>query len=407
MREVRMSTNPDDATARLMQAERDRLFQLPDFLRDRPDDEKGILLSNRIKQYCEQYKLIDPFDADRLLRPAGYDLTVGKNYSKNGERYALNAGMEFEIEPYQVAIIETFETLNLPEFLIGRWNIRVQLAYEGLLWVGGAQVDPGFRGYLCCPIYNLSTKPVILRFGQELAMIDFVTTTPFKDGECKRFDWRNRKKLIFQNYALLSSGIEKQVKDFKADIQTARQETTDALAKSKEELRSELKDADTATKQSVGDIHRRIDTFLALVFTVVAVLFAGLGIIATSRPDERSFINPPAWIAAIALYFALRAHRPSGQDPPKQEWYSRLAVALTIAAAVLLVSLGYHAWDSRISYRDLTDAKDRASTAASAVDREKQERQTAIQNLQNQVDAKLTELQQQINRLQPAQSKAK
>lgn len=86
----------------------------------------------------------------------------------------------FVIPSYQVAIVQIRETLNLPKFLIGRWNIRVKRAYEGLLWVGGAQVDPGFRGHLCCPIYNLSNKEVRLEFGDTLAMIDFVVTTPFK-----------------------------------------------------------------------------------------------------------------------------------------------------------------------------------------------------------------------------------
>ena len=48
----------------------------------------------------------------------------------------------------------------MPRFLIGRWNIRVTVAYKGLLWVGGPQVDPGWVGHLFCPIYNLSDQEV-------------------------------------------------------------------------------------------------------------------------------------------------------------------------------------------------------------------------------------------------------
>jgi hypothetical protein len=68
------------------------------------------------------------------LRPAGYDLRVGSNYAIAGELHTLNEGGSLTIKPYQVAVIQTLETLNLPDFLIGRWNIRVKFAYKGLLW---------------------------------------------------------------------------------------------------------------------------------------------------------------------------------------------------------------------------------------------------------------------------------
>ena len=160
--------------------EKRRLAELPYFDDERAHAGNGVLLSDAIEHYSgEPFQLISPFKRE-YLRPAGYDLRVGDNYAKDGKPYRLTVGNDLTIEPYQVAVIQTLETLNLPSFLIGRWNIRVGLAYRGLLWVGGAQVDPGFRGRLSCPIYNLSTKPVQLKHGDELAMIDFVTTTPVR-----------------------------------------------------------------------------------------------------------------------------------------------------------------------------------------------------------------------------------
>ena len=386
-----MSSNPgEDEAARLKEAERERLFKLPDF--PTANDQNGVLLSDRIKYYCQdQYKLIAPFEPERLLRPAGYDLTVGGNYSINGDTRALNEGMKLEIGPYQVAIIQTYETLNMPRFLIGRWNIRVKLAYKGLLWVGGAQVDPGFRGHLCCPIYNLSTRPVVLQYREPIAMIDFVTTTPYEEGECKKFDWQ-KGKVLFPEYPLLDSGIEDEVKKFRQRIQEAEEKTKESLDRASKD-----------TKSSLSEISSRIDTFLVLVFTVVAVLFAGLGIVATTSPAERSFINPPAWVAAIALYFAMRAR--SSSDAGKK-WYSRRALALVIAGAVLIVSLSIDSWGSRL-LNDLLGAKGLASRAVTAVGQEKEDRETAIRDLQRQSDAKLDELRQQLSRLQAGASKPK
>ncbi len=279
-----------------------------------------------------------------------------------------------------MAVIETYETLNIPEFLIGRWNIRVQLAYKGLLWVGGAQVDPGFRGYLSCPIYNLSTEPLKLRFQEKLAMIDFVTTTRFKEGECERFDWRSRRMLLFSDYPLLDSGIEAEVRKFGESIQSAKTETISSLDKANEN-----------TKTKLGEIHNRIDTFLGLVFTVVAVLFAGLGIVATTTPAERSFINPPAWVAAIALYFALRSR--SAPDAARDEWFSRRVGAFLIAGAVILASLAYHAWETRV---ELGEAKEQTAQAISALAKERQDREAAISQLRLESDSKLNNLRQQL-----------
>jgi len=385
-----MSTNADDSTVAIKEAERRRLLQLPGYPHHRPAEECGVLLSDRIQHYCDKYQLIDPFERENL-KPAGYDLTVGRNYSRSGQQLALDDGMELVIGPYQVAIIQTHETLNMPEFLIGRWNIRVKLAYKGLLWVGGAQVDPGFRGHLCCPIYNLSTEPVRLKFRDTIAMIDFVTTTPLGPA-CKRFDWRS-KWLVFREYPLLSSGIEARVSEFKDEIESARKETKDELSKTK-----------SNNDRSLGEINSRIDTFLALVFTVVAVLFAGLGIVATTSPGERSFINPPAWVAAIALYFALRARRPLGAVG-EQPWFSRRAVALIIAGAVVIASLAVHSWDARMSYTDLTTAKDRATRALGTADREVEDRRNAIQELRRQSDGRFNALQQELDRLQKTPSK--
>jgi deoxycytidine triphosphate deaminase len=392
-----MSTSSDDKAAGLREAERERLFHLSDFPSERPHDETGVLLSNRIKHYCLKYKLIDPF-SENLLRPAGYDLTVGRNYSILGERKALNDGMRLEIKPYQVAIIETYETIHLPRFLVGRWNIRVKRAYEGLLWVGGAQVDPGFRGNLCCPIYNLSTEAVSLAFRDTLAMIDFVTTTPFEEGACKEFPWRDRGMLIFSDYPLLRSGIEAQVDQFKQTIGEAKKETS-----------SELSEFKKSTEASFRSVEMRIDSFVARIFTVVAVLFTALGITATKASDQLPFLSSPVWVAAVALWFALRANVDrSHKEPPKADrwssWITPGVLAVAITAVIVAASMFLKAREGRVSPVEVQQVTEQASRTASAIEREKQERATAIQQLRQQSDAKIDSLQQQVNQLRQKQA---
>jgi deoxycytidine triphosphate deaminase len=90
------------------------------------------------------------------MHPAGYKLTVGNEFYLEGKFYRLPSFSDalsdeqrpcVEIPPFQVAVLKTAETICMPRFLIGRWNIVVKMAYRGLLWVGGAQVDPGYIGH--------------------------------------------------------------------------------------------------------------------------------------------------------------------------------------------------------------------------------------------------------------------
>ena len=189
-------------------AERARLEALVPSEVDHRADEYGVLLSDQIIFYAENHHLISPFKHE-YLKPAGYELTVGDEYFISGEY--LNVSLDrpetarITIPPFEVAVIKTRETLCLPRYLIARWNIRVKHAYSGLLWVGGPQVDPGYVGHLFCPIYNLSDKPVTLNFGDALALMDFVKTTPF-DGRkpasaLKRYPLPP-KRLIIQDYGI-------------------------------------------------------------------------------------------------------------------------------------------------------------------------------------------------------------
>ena len=149
----------------------------------------GVLLSDQIRELAQRHSLIDPFD-DKNLKSAGYELTIGDEFYVGGVYHDFSqSGMSdtLVLPPFEVAVIKTAERVCLPRFLIARWNLRVRYAYRGLLWVGAAQVDPGYAGYLFCPIYNLSHKSVALPRGEQIALIDFVKTTPYRRDMCVRY----------------------------------------------------------------------------------------------------------------------------------------------------------------------------------------------------------------------------
>lgn len=182
----------------------------------------GVVLSDGIEFYCRQFDLICPFEKSNV-KPANYKLSVGDEYVIGGEIRVLAdqpGRNKIVIPSFEVAVIKTWETLNIPRFLIARWNIRVALAYKGLLWVGGPQVDAGYVGHLFCPIYNLSDKEVVLSLRESIAVIDFVKTTRFTEGVSQDYKPAIPERIIIEDYepealkSALATVVNREIRGF-------------------------------------------------------------------------------------------------------------------------------------------------------------------------------------------------
>lgn len=249
--------------------------KLPPCPEDDPKINVGVLTSDEIKHCVEAFELVDPFDED-LLWPARYKLTLGKEYAIGGKRKSLSeeSGKDIlEIPPFQVAIVSTKEKLNLPRFLIARWNLDISLVYKGVLWVGGPQVDPGWYGPLRCPLYNLSNETINLRYGEIIASIDFVRTTPFKKSKSEEYP-RPPKRVKFSDYdTTLQSALFVEVRE--------------KILKSEEEV------------EKIGE---RVNRYFGIIFTVLAILIAAISLAVTR--DES--LGVPLW-GWFAILFSVSA----------------------------------------------------------------------------------------------------
>jgi deoxycytidine triphosphate deaminase len=151
----------------------------------------AVLLSDQIEFYSRELPVplishpdearspIEQEDFDLCIDAASYKLRLGGEADIGGKWGVVDEKHPLVLDPHQVAVVVTFESINLPRFLIGRWNLRVQWVYEGLLWVGGPQVDPGWTGQLYCPIYNLAERQVVIPYKERVFTIDFTRTSPF------------------------------------------------------------------------------------------------------------------------------------------------------------------------------------------------------------------------------------
>jgi len=242
-------------------------------------------------------------------------------------------------------------------------------------------------------------------------MIDFVTTTPFEEGASRPFQWWDKKNVVFQQYnTQLGSGVEGKLREIRDEIEGGVRKTEKQIAAVSSEV-----------SQITSHIRERIDRFVSLTFTVVAVLFTALGIVATRGSAETSFWSSTAWIAGVALYFALRP-RPvwdrareernggtgDGEDSPRRSrrWYTALLtnhLELVIASLIVFGSMWFHFLNARVSANEIEQARRQASQAISALAQEKEHREAEIWKLRQESDAKVDSLQRQINLLQQSQ----
>lgn len=277
--------------------EKDRLRALAE-LRPAVDDYPGhgVVLAEGIQSYCVNFKLISPFEK-RNLKPANYKLRVGDQYAINGKILPLSdedGKDELIIPPFAVAVLKTYETINMPQFLIARWNIQVQKAYDGLLWVGGPQVDAGFVGHLACPIYNLSAHDVKLRYRDSFAVIDFVKTTPYVQGESMDYDPVPPDRVLFEDYhpENLESGL--------VTLSTPRLDT----------FATELQDLQKSMNERMKTLEDRAMAQAGIGLTLIGILFAALAILVTNTSNHISVWNYVAvCIAVLALLLAATKHR--------------------------------------------------------------------------------------------------
>jgi deoxycytidine triphosphate deaminase len=177
---------------------------------------KGMLLSNEIAKFQQHDLLIaEDFEVNNL-RPAAYTLRVGSKYVDSKGRIGRLDKIKkpyFCMEPNSIVYVSALEKLDLPHYIAARFNLRVKWVYKGILLGTGPQVEPGYRGYLSCPLYNLTDRPIKITYGEDFATIDFERTTDFcpnanvddirsatkPEDQLDRIEWNKETFLVFKD----------------------------------------------------------------------------------------------------------------------------------------------------------------------------------------------------------------
>jgi len=93
-----------------------------------------------------------------------------------GDEVVIPEGEAFFLHPGELALASTFETVSIPDDLVGWLDGRSSLARLGLMvHVTAHRIDPGWEGQIVLEIFNSGKLPLALRPGMDICALNFET----------------------------------------------------------------------------------------------------------------------------------------------------------------------------------------------------------------------------------------
>lgn len=133
----------------------------------------GVLTRNMIEKMLQCGMLLKNASVSQISN-ASYDLLLGDEYYYGGRVRKLNDEIPFiPIEPYDYIIASTKESMSFPRDIVARFDLVVNLFFQGIILSNSTQIDPGFNGKLFCLLFNTSNKTVYLKREEPLTTIEF------------------------------------------------------------------------------------------------------------------------------------------------------------------------------------------------------------------------------------------
>lgn len=118
------------------------------------------------------------------------------------DEIVLPEGEAFFLHPGELALAVTFETVSIPDDLVGWLDGRSSLARLGLMvHVTAHRIDPGWKGRIVLEFYNSGKLPLALRPGMLIGALSF---EPLSGPASRPYNSRQDAKYRDQQSAVAS-----------------------------------------------------------------------------------------------------------------------------------------------------------------------------------------------------------
>ena len=153
------------------------------------------LVDYEIRSGIEAEIFGDNFSKDSI-QTASYDFRVGGKAVITEEKGFKEVNVEKEqiiLHPHESAILQSYEKVRFPLFLLGRLGAMTDLTLHGIDSLIGIHVDPGYEGYIDITLYNIGNSAFILDFKQPFVTMEicYLAIQPQKAYEGPNFHDKN------------------------------------------------------------------------------------------------------------------------------------------------------------------------------------------------------------------------
>jgi len=115
---------------------------------------------------------VDSGECEECLQPDSFDFRIGVAVA-GGLEVVNEAQRVWQLQPGEMAIIITEESVDLPADMAAEVSPRLSILNEGVLVLTAPHVDPGYSGPLTARVINLLDNPYPLRFERPMLTVRF------------------------------------------------------------------------------------------------------------------------------------------------------------------------------------------------------------------------------------------
>lgn len=184
-----------------------------------------------------------------------------RKYKTDGEIEDCNSNNRvLIIKPYTSVVISTLERLNLPDNVVGRFDLKIRWALQGLILQVGTQIAPGYNGRLFGLLHNLSNKEICIPMKIGILDVEFSYTNESVTPQ-KYDDTYNSLEGFLKNRPPIVGTLEA----FLQDIKKEKEE----MIKIKGELEKDKEKSQTKKTQFWSIFAGIAATFIIACITIV------------------------------------------------------------------------------------------------------------------------------------------
>lgn len=131
------------------------------------------------KELKEKIKSIIPQYRPKYIDSNKYELCLGSSYCSSDSKFRVLQAEDKQIvvNPGEFYFLETYETVEMPNDMMGFISIKASVKFKGLVNISGFHVDPHFKGKIVFSVLNAGPSPINLMIEEPLFQIWFATLT--------------------------------------------------------------------------------------------------------------------------------------------------------------------------------------------------------------------------------------